>query len=170
MPEPNLPPLRLSLQPHSNRDILNIPALTSDLPELPNATRSRLISDLKLNVDNACRLVNKPLWLDFFEKAVEVRPKEPNVVASLLVVDLIGLLGIKEGEEEGESKDLFEDIALTPKNLAELADLKVKKKHFLRAHLHMTKNLLTNIRRISVDEEFLILINFFVKLHFLLHF
>lgn len=59
MPEPNLPPLHVNLKPgsRSTEDLISVPALSEEIPELPEHTRQRLMEYYKLNAETAIILV-----------------------------------------------------------------------------------------------------------------
>lgn len=58
MPEPNLPPLRLNLKSTDNREkLISVPEIATEIPELPEQTRRRLMDNYKLNAETAIILV-----------------------------------------------------------------------------------------------------------------
>lgn len=58
MPEPNLPPLRLSLEENdSSSKLINVPALKKQLPELPAVYRTRLLNQYQLPLATVLRLL-----------------------------------------------------------------------------------------------------------------
>jgi hypothetical protein len=61
MPEPNLPPLRLTYDPHAtpepNSNIVNIAHVWKGLKELPDVTRERLMRTFDLRLEMAIVLV-----------------------------------------------------------------------------------------------------------------
>jgi len=81
MPEPNLPPLRLTLEgPESeNRNVLSVERIRKSLPEMPDKTRERLVRDFSIPIDFAVRFVNDPPLLNFFLEAVKFNPKNIKV-------------------------------------------------------------------------------------------
>ena len=81
MPEPNLPPLRVTSD--------DISKFIRYLPELPRDTRKKLIEDFGLSVDAAVRLVNEPDLLELFMQAQEYNPKSHGILANLILIDLV---------------------------------------------------------------------------------
>lgn len=65
MPEPDLPPLRLS------QDYVD--QLEATLPELPDQCRDRIMQQYELNVDDANTLLNEPGSLVYFEELAKGR-------------------------------------------------------------------------------------------------
>lgn len=58
MPEPNLPPLRLSLDESVEQsDLINVPSLRKQLPVLPSVFRDNLLQKYNLSVDTVLRLL-----------------------------------------------------------------------------------------------------------------
>ena len=61
MPEPNLPPLRLTYDPHGelspNPNTVNIAQVRKGLKELPEVTRARLMKSYDLRLETAIVLV-----------------------------------------------------------------------------------------------------------------
>lgn len=57
MPEPNLPPLRLSMDESDNSNLINVPILKKELPELPAIERVRLLNEYKLPLEIVLRLM-----------------------------------------------------------------------------------------------------------------
>ena len=91
MPEPNLPPLRVTYDESAMErpNVLNISNFIRDLPELPRETRKRLVKDFGLSVDAAVRLVNEPDLLELFMEAQECNPKSQGILANLILIDLV---------------------------------------------------------------------------------
>lgn len=56
MPEPNLPPLHLSMGP-IEKGCVSVDALRASLPELPEETRNKLHQDFGLTMEQAIILV-----------------------------------------------------------------------------------------------------------------
>lgn len=57
MPEPNLPPLRLSLIDGDDSNAVNVPLLQKQLPELPASLRQNLVKKYGLSMLNVLRLL-----------------------------------------------------------------------------------------------------------------
>lgn len=58
MPEPNLPPLKLSLDENDMKsNLINVPLLKKQIPELPSSFRNNLITKYKLSIDTVLRLL-----------------------------------------------------------------------------------------------------------------
>lgn len=56
MPEPNLPPLYIAIDP-VNQGVVNVNKLQKDIPELPEETRTRLMKDYNLSLEQVIVLV-----------------------------------------------------------------------------------------------------------------
>jgi len=115
MPEPNLPPLHVNLQPRSmsTEDLLSVAALSEEIPELPEDTRQRLVEQHNLNAETAIILVvralilfestknlklqhssilfqNEPILLDHFLSITRSLSDLPNkVICNFLINDLL---------------------------------------------------------------------------------
>ena len=87
MPEPNLPPLRLSNGVSKNPNVFDMSKV--ELTELPEATRQKIMTQYGLNLDMTVRLVNEPELLDLFLKAQEFHPQNNVVMANLILIDLV---------------------------------------------------------------------------------
>ncbi|XP_069158213.1 glutamyl-tRNA(Gln) amidotransferase subunit B, mitochondrial [Procambarus clarkii] len=95
MPEPNLLPLRLhdSLEPTCQYDgSLDINDVRATMPELPEATRQRLMSDYEVTLENAILLVNNGDLLDYYMAAMAVSNRSSRLVCNLLLNNLMGFL------------------------------------------------------------------------------
>jgi len=57
MPEPNLPPLRLSFEGQNDKNLISIPNIKEKLPELPEMARKRLLDNFNLATIHAINLV-----------------------------------------------------------------------------------------------------------------
>lgn len=61
MPEPNLPPLHLNVTGSNNEpDLINVIAIQQSLPELPEETRQKLMTNFNLSQDIAVILMVSP--------------------------------------------------------------------------------------------------------------
>lgn len=120
MPEPNLPPLRVNLQTKvDTNDVISVPLIQDNIPELPEETRRKLIDIHQLRPDTAVQLVNEPLLLEYFEESTSNNNRNPNKVANLLLNDLLTALN--------KNKVNVEDCPITNKQLIELIDLLLNK-------------------------------------------
>ena len=104
-PEPDLPPLHV--------DPVWIDRLRSELPELPDAKRTRFIADYKLTPYTASLLVAEREVADYYEAAVASAPGVDTVkISNWLTGEFFSLLN-QSGVEIQHSK-------VTPQSLAEL--------------------------------------------------
>jgi len=75
MPEPNLPPLRLCDEEHSEQmNMVNISPIRSSMPELPGHIRTRLCKEYGLSLVSASILVDWPHLLEYFMQCVTFNP------------------------------------------------------------------------------------------------
>ena len=111
MPEPNLPPLRLSEE--------NIEQLRLHLPTLPGQLRARLTSQLGLSELSASQLVAWPSLLEYFNLCCQCGPVSPREVASLV------FSWVQHVSMETNQSPL--DIRLTPSILVEVSNLRQEK-------------------------------------------
>jgi len=87
MPEPNLPPLRLS---HLNIDVQQ---LLSEMPTLPEAERCSLMDQYQINLETAVQLVNETDYLNFFKNVMDSSPKlNVTIFCNLFLTDFVGIL------------------------------------------------------------------------------
>ena len=85
MPEPNLPPLRLTeTEDSESEDLVSVARLRSALPELPAQTRARLEADYGLDCLSSARLVEWPTLLEYYELCVRHSPRSPREVCHLV--------------------------------------------------------------------------------------
>ena len=85
MPEPNLPPLRLTGSEDEERDdLVSVARLRSALPELPSQTRARLEADHGLDCLSSARLVEWPQLLEYYELCVLHSPRSAREVSHLV--------------------------------------------------------------------------------------
>ncbi|XP_037942362.1 glutamyl-tRNA(Gln) amidotransferase subunit B, mitochondrial [Teleopsis dalmanni] len=90
MPEPNLPPLRISMAETSNDGLVSVHQITNELPELPEETRTKLKDTYKLNNETAIILVNEPVLLDYFFSIINSLPAISNkTITNFLINDLL---------------------------------------------------------------------------------
>ena len=91
-PDPDLLPLEFSQA--------YVDSLKSDLPELPDSKKSRLINDLGLSAYDASILVAEKATADFFEKVADGR--DGKMAANWVINNLLGKLN-ETGKELSES-------------------------------------------------------------------
>ena len=105
-PDPDLPPMAVSDQ--------QIQALKEELPELPDAKRSRYVKVFGLTQYDASILISSKYLADLFEKAAALcgRPKE---VANMIMGDLMKLLN--------DNGMLPEELTLDPGAMAAIIQL-----------------------------------------------
>ena len=84
MPEPNLPPLRLSDDVNSDSNLVNIAQLRSEIPELPAQTRHRLTEQYHLSDMAAAQLVSWPSLLTYFTQCVQHQPHSYKQIVDLI--------------------------------------------------------------------------------------
>ena len=84
MPEPNLPPLRLSDGPAPDPHQLDISPLRERLPELPAALRARLVTQHGLTALLAAQLVQWPNLLQYFLACSACSPANSSQVANII--------------------------------------------------------------------------------------
>ena len=111
MPEPNLPPLRLTEE--------NIDQLRVSLPALPAELRARLTSELGLSGLTASQLVAWPPLLEYFYACCECGPVSHREVANLI------FSWVHHTSSETNQQPL--DIRLSPAILVELSNLRQEK-------------------------------------------
>ena len=111
MPEPNLPPLRLSEE--------NIEQLRVNLPASPAQLRARLTSELGLSVLASSQLVAWPSLLEYFNLCCQSGPVSHKEVASLI------FSWVHHISMETNQHPL--DIRLTPSLLVEVSNLRQEK-------------------------------------------
>jgi aspartyl-tRNA(Asn)/glutamyl-tRNA(Gln) amidotransferase subunit B len=106
-------------------------AISRDLPELPEARRSRMVSEYGITEKDAVVLTVSRARADQFEEAARVA-KSPKRVANLVQSELMGRLKAKDLEMENSpismkgvamSADLVESGAISGKILKDLYDL-----------------------------------------------
>jgi aspartyl-tRNA(Asn)/glutamyl-tRNA(Gln) amidotransferase subunit B len=134
-PEPDLLPLVLD----ENWRI----AILKELPELPEARRSRMVAEYGISEYDARVLTSSRQFADQFEKAARAA-KNPKRVANLVQSELMGRLKANELDLEqspismagvAASADLVESGAISGKMLKELYDLAFTRGHdFLRVY------------------------------------
>lgn len=109
-PEPDLPPLHIAES--------HVEEIRATLPELPQATRKRLVDDYGLTAYDAAVMVGEAGAVAFFETVAQGR--EPKTVANWICNDLFGLL--KQQEGGGETYTLVTS-PVTAQRLGAMIDL-----------------------------------------------
>ncbi|XKL60170.1 hypothetical protein PGB90_001186 [Kerria lacca] len=94
MPEPNLPPLKLSLDENDMKsNLINVPLLKKQIPELPSSFRNNLITKYKLSIDTVLRLLVEPILLKYFLLIMEENNnRNPVKISNFLMMDLLAVL------------------------------------------------------------------------------
>ncbi|XP_072112165.1 glutamyl-tRNA(Gln) amidotransferase subunit B, mitochondrial isoform X3 [Mobula birostris] len=97
MPEPNLPPLIIygneTLPDYENpQQVVNIDRIREQLPELPNAKRTRLVEKYGILIEHSVTLVNEAGLVQFFESVVEQTQACPKKVIGWVINDFLALL------------------------------------------------------------------------------
>ncbi|XP_067897218.1 glutamyl-tRNA(Gln) amidotransferase subunit B, mitochondrial isoform X2 [Heterodontus francisci] len=97
MPEPNLQPLVIydneTLPSNVNPEqVVNIDHIREQLPELPNATRARLVEKYGILAEHSFTLVNEDGLVKFFETVVEQTQASPKKVIGWIINDFLALL------------------------------------------------------------------------------
>jgi aspartyl-tRNA(Asn)/glutamyl-tRNA(Gln) amidotransferase subunit B len=107
-PEPDLPPLIL--------DRAWIEELRAKLPELPDARRSRFITQYNLPQYDATLLINSKAMADYFETCVQLMGiNKAKMISNWLLGDFSRMLNATNME--------VENVRITPKQLVELLNL-----------------------------------------------
>lgn len=111
-PDPDLPPLRLSVE--------RIETIRATLPELPDAKQKRLMEEFDLPKYDASVIVGEQETAHFYEAAVAAskatnKAQAAKQIANWLMGEVFAALN-----REGKS---IETMALTPEHLAQLVDL-----------------------------------------------
>ena len=107
-PEPDLPVVTLGGR--------FLEQIHSNMPELPDARKSRFIDAYGLSEHVAQVLINKKELADFMEQAVALY-NSPKEIANWVVTDLMSFVD----EREAEKGSLFSGIKVDPRHIAELA-------------------------------------------------
>lgn len=105
-PEPDIPPIWLS-----DEDIAEIKNL---MPEMPNERIKRYVSKYNLSEDDACLIAAEKNFSDFYDSAVKINP-DYKEISKLMLGELNRCLN--------ESKKNINETNLTPKNIAQLAQM-----------------------------------------------
>lgn len=141
MPEPNLPPLRVNLKTKNDtQDVISVPLIQDQIPELPEDTRKRLVQEFQLRPEAAIQLVNEPILLEYFLEISANKERNPTKVANLLLNDLLTALN--------QNKVNIDYCPVTSKQLIELTDLLLQKK----INLDMCRQILDELVQ-NADED-----------------
>lgn len=101
MPEPNLPPLFVYESEASvpagadSTQLVLIDRLSSQLPELPSVTRTRLVETYGILREHSFTLVNEDGLVDYFESVVKMTKTEPRKVIGWVMNELMGNLNLQ---------------------------------------------------------------------------
>ncbi|UNF44413.1 Asp-tRNA(Asn)/Glu-tRNA(Gln) amidotransferase subunit GatB [Bartonella krasnovii] len=104
-PDPDLLPLEF--------DQAFVDALAADLPELPDAIKTRFIKEMGLTVYDASILVTEKAIADYFEEVA--RGRDGKIVANWVINDLLGALNKNNRE--------IEESPVSPNQLGSIIDL-----------------------------------------------
>lgn len=120
MPEPNLPPLVLydatSLPSDADsQQVINIDQLRDTLPELPSATRERLVQQYGMLPEHSFALLNEVGLLEFFQNVIKETRAEPKKVTNWVLNTFLYYLK--------QQNLAVSESPVTPGALAELLDL-----------------------------------------------
>ncbi|XP_050295802.1 glutamyl-tRNA(Gln) amidotransferase subunit B, mitochondrial [Anthonomus grandis grandis] len=94
MPEPNLPPLHIGMGPVKGGTI-NADEIKSQVPELPEETRVRLVKEFGLTSQQSIILVNDFHLQKLFEETITGRTFNPSKFANFLIYELYQCLNDK---------------------------------------------------------------------------
>ncbi|XP_015108735.1 glutamyl-tRNA(Gln) amidotransferase subunit B, mitochondrial [Diachasma alloeum] len=118
MPEPNLPPLRLHLRKDEKnyRNLVDVPRLKTQLPELPEQLRSNLRGSFSLPPQIADRIVNNAVLFQLFGDIMRENPKRsPKAVSNILLGELL--------EYTNKNKIELDNLLISPRQIGEMIDL-----------------------------------------------
>lgn len=120
MPEPNLPPLVLhdsaSLPPGADPEqVVNVDQLRDRLPELPSATRERLVRQYGMLPEHSFALLSEVGLLEFFQSVIKETRAEPKKVTNWVLNTFLCYLK--------QQNLAVSESPVTPAALAELLDL-----------------------------------------------
>ncbi|XP_054418492.1 glutamyl-tRNA(Gln) amidotransferase subunit B, mitochondrial isoform X1 [Pteronotus mesoamericanus] len=120
IPEPNLPPLLLydsaSLPAGTDpQQVINIDQIREQLPELPSATREKLIQQYGMLPEQSLTLLNEVGLLEFFQNVIKETRAEPKKVTSWVLNIFLGFLK--------QQNLAVSESPVTPSALAELLNL-----------------------------------------------
>ncbi|EDL15395.1 PET112-like (yeast), isoform CRA_c [Mus musculus] len=120
MPEPNLPPLVLyddtSLpRGADSQQVINIDQLRDMLPELPSATRERLVQQYGMLPEHSFALLNEVGLLEFFQNVIKETRTEPKKVTNWVLNTFLCYLK--------QQNLAVSESPVTPSALAELLNL-----------------------------------------------
>lgn len=116
MPEPNLPPLHLNLEKEFSESLINVHAIASSLPALPQQLRTNLMTEKQLSPEAAIILVNDQVLLKYFNEITEADSKRSTkLVANILMNELLALCH--------RNKTDIEECKISSTHIGELVDM-----------------------------------------------
>lgn len=122
MAEPNLPPLHLYTTqslPSSGGigadQLINVDDLRSNLPELPNAKRTRIQQQFNLSIEHSNILVSEPNLLVCYERCVGQGERNAKVTANICINEVLAAVNKKSVT--------FSNSHLTSEDIGELVDM-----------------------------------------------
>ncbi|KAL1518020.1 hypothetical protein ABEB36_001706 [Hypothenemus hampei] len=114
MPEPNLPPLQVSMGPITGGQVY-VDQIKENIPELPEKCRQRLQTDMGLSTEQSIIIVNDVDLMKLFENALYARSINPVKFANFLINDLYKALN--------ERKLEIHQLHIEPKYFGEILEL-----------------------------------------------
>ena len=117
MPEPNLPPLRLSEGPSGNPNIVDVKRIRESLPRMPEEERKILMEDFGLDILFTTRFLDEPDKHDYFKKVMELDRNHSVSSARYILSDLIYL-------RKKYSREELTDMRIQPTHVLEAAKLR----------------------------------------------
>lgn len=117
MPEPNLPPLHVTVKPTgSNEEFVNAHSLSQQLPPLPQNIRESLVENYGITQEISIILVNEKVLFDLFETILsESSNRSPKVTANFLINELLTILN--------KHKIELEECKFQSSHLGEIVDM-----------------------------------------------
>ncbi|XP_030028708.2 glutamyl-tRNA(Gln) amidotransferase subunit B, mitochondrial [Manduca sexta] len=141
MPEPNLPPLRVNLKTKDDHhDVLSVPLIQEQIPELPEQTRLNLMQQYQLRPDAVIQLVNEPTLLEYFQQLIADKPRNPTKVSNFLLNELLMVLNKRKLD--------VDDCTITVKQIRELTDMLLQNE----INLETGKNILDELLELADDD------------------
>lgn len=117
MPEPNLPPLHVNLDPQQeSEDLINVHTIEKSLPVLPKQLREILIAEKQLSQEIAIILVNEQSLLKHFHKILAANSSRPTkLIANILINELLAIYN--------KNKVDVDDCKISSESIGELVDM-----------------------------------------------
>lgn len=115
IPEPNLPPLRLSFESDVSQSVISIPSLKSSLPSLPEEERNNLVRQFAIPPYLAATIVDNNIY-DFFLKIIDLKP-------SIKAEEIAGFLGLELVRFLENLEKTISEVDISPKFLVECLEL-----------------------------------------------